>query len=139
MRLQKKRNLSGNDNGLTLIELVIAMAVMSIGLLAIGSIQIWAVNNNKTGNLKTQALKLARAKIEELSEQDASNMTIGTAFQDAGTIDGTGQSGGAFTRSWVISSLSTTSRIVTVTVSWRSNISGNRSVVITSYVRGTGA
>ena len=131
--------LSLNNKGLTFVELAIAMAVMSIGLLAIGSIQIWAVNNNKTGNLKTQALKLARARIEQFCEQDASSLTAPSNGQDPGTIDANGNSGGAFTRSWVISSLSTTSRIVTVTVSWRDNIGRNRSVVITSYVRGTGA
>jgi prepilin-type N-terminal cleavage/methylation domain-containing protein len=54
------------QKGFTLLEVIIAMAILSIGLLAIGYMQITAIDSNSTGNRITEGTSLAQDKLEEL-------------------------------------------------------------------------
>ena len=122
----RNTRLSKNKRGFTLLEAVMAMAIFSIGILAVGSMQLWNTKNNTTGNLTTQATMLARQKIEEL--KTVSDLTALANGND--TI-------GIYTRTWEPSNLSSTSRILTVTVSW-SRQGKNHSVELESVTRGNG-
>jgi type IV pilus assembly protein PilV len=53
------------ENGFTLIELMIAIVVLSIGLLASVSMQISAINMNSSANALTEATNIARCRLEE--------------------------------------------------------------------------
>jgi len=54
------------EKGFTLLEVIIAMAILSVGLLAIGYMQITAIDSNSTGNRITEGTTLAQDKLEEL-------------------------------------------------------------------------
>ncbi|MBW2034774.1 MAG: prepilin-type N-terminal cleavage/methylation domain-containing protein [Deltaproteobacteria bacterium] len=54
------------EKGFTLMEVIIAMAILSVGLLAIGYMQITAIDTNSTGNRITEGTTLAQDKLEEL-------------------------------------------------------------------------
>lgn len=54
------------EAGYTLIEVIIAMAILSIGLLAVGYMQITAINSNTTGSRITEGTTVALGKMEEL-------------------------------------------------------------------------
>jgi prepilin-type N-terminal cleavage/methylation domain-containing protein len=54
------------EKGFTLLEVIIAMAILSIGLLAVGYMQITAIDSNSTGNRITEGTSLAQDKLEEL-------------------------------------------------------------------------
>jgi len=54
------------QKGFTLLEVIIAMAILSVGLLAIGYMQITAIDSNSTGNRITEGTTLAQDKLEEL-------------------------------------------------------------------------
>lgn len=54
------------NGGFTLIEVMIAIGVLSIGLLALASMQITAVKGNSHSNRVTSATNLAQDKIEYL-------------------------------------------------------------------------
>lgn len=54
------------EKGFTLLEVIIAMAILSVGLLAIGYMQITAIDSNSTGNRITEGTSLAQDKLEEL-------------------------------------------------------------------------
>jgi len=56
----------GKESGFTLLEVIIAMAILSIGLLAIGYMQITAIDSNATANRITEGTSLAQDKMEEL-------------------------------------------------------------------------
>jgi len=58
--------LAGKESGFTLLEVIIAMAILSIGLLAIGYMQITAIDSNSTANRITEGTSLAQDKMEEL-------------------------------------------------------------------------
>ena len=122
----KNTRLSKNNRGFTLLEAVIAMGIFSIGILAVGSMQLWNTRNNSTGNFTTEATMLARQKIEEL--KTVSDLTALANGSD--TI-------GIYTRSWVPSNLTASSRILTVTVEWTRE-GNDRSVVLETVTRGNG-
>ena len=54
------------EKGFTLLEVIIAMAILSVGLLAVGYMQITAIDSNSTGNRITEGTTLAQDKLEEL-------------------------------------------------------------------------
>lgn len=53
-----------NENGFTLIETMLAIAIMAIGLLALASLQVTAIGGNAQSKKRTLALALAEDKIE---------------------------------------------------------------------------
>jgi prepilin-type N-terminal cleavage/methylation domain-containing protein len=54
------------EKGFTLLEVIIAMAILSVGLLAVGYMQITAIDSNSTANRITEGTTLAQDKLEEL-------------------------------------------------------------------------
>lgn len=125
------------QDGLTMVELSIAMAIMSIGLLAVAAMQVGTSRNNTNGNIYTQANLLAMSQLELLKNQDVSFLLAGS-YTEASTIDENGEPGGLYTRRWTITDIGTMARELTVTVEW-TRLGRTRSVQVTSNTRGNGA
>jgi len=123
-----------NQNGFSLIELLIALAILALAMLAAASMQFNSIRNNRSGNILTEANMLAKAKMEEL--KNTSDLTTLTNGADTG-INAAGQSGGIYDRSWTIENLGTTARRITVTVQWNKGSKTNR-ISISSNTRGNG-
>ena len=115
-----------DDKGFTLIEVLIAITLLTVGLMAVATMQVSAIHGNKTGSDISNATFLAQDKLEELK----------ASADITGESDGSDQAG-IFTRSWQIAPSGTNSRSVTVTVSW---VMGGHthSVVISIISRGNG-
>jgi type IV pilus assembly protein PilV len=126
-----------SQDGLTMVELSIAMAIMSIGLLAVAAMQFGASRNNTNGNIYTQASLLAMSQLELLKNQDVSFLLAGS-YTEASTVDENGEPGGIYTRRWTITDIGTMARELTVTVEW-TRLGRTRSVQVTSNTRGSGA
>jgi len=128
MKTFKWRPVLPNANqGFSLIEVLIAMAIFSIGILAVAALVLSTTRNNTNGNILTQATMLARAKIEEKKRAaDAGALTVGTETET--NIDDQGTSGGIYTRECVVSTVGNSLQIQ-VTVSW-TRLGGSRSVVL---------
>lgn len=60
------KNISNNDRGFTLIEVMIALVVFAIGLLAVASMQISSIGGNSTAREVTDASALAASQVEIL-------------------------------------------------------------------------
>ena len=148
-----------NAQGFSLIEALIAMAVLSIGLLGIGTLQLRAVQNNKTGNTFSQAVSLARSKMEVLKSGDITDAgdslnpaVFPTTTSDPNNpLDENGGAGGIYNLSWTVNAYqedtdgdgiadanSDYARIVTVTVTFPFVGDGIRQVSLTSVVTGGG-
>ena len=125
------------QDGLTMVELSIAMAIMSIGLLAVAAMQFGTSRNNTNGNIYTQANLLAMSQLELLKNQDVSFLLAGS-YTEASTVDENGEPGGIYTRRWTITDIGTMARELTVTVEW-TRLGRTRSVQVTSNTRGNGA
>lgn len=128
--------LNRSQAGATLVELMIALAILTLGVLAAASVQMGTARNNSKGNIYTQAYMLAIEQLEILKNQDVSSLVPGT-YSDASRIDADGQPGGIYARSWTIDTLGTMARIITVTVQWQRGGSTNR-VVLSSNTKGGG-
>ena len=137
-----KRKITGieNPNGYMLVEALISIAIFSVGFLAVAALVLSVSRNNISGNQLTEANMLAREQLEQLKSN--SDITLlpadSTTFSD-GPMDGNGNPGGIYTRTWTIQDALgfNTSREIKVTVNWTSR-SRNRSVVLSTITKGNG-
>ncbi|MBN2255859.1 MAG: prepilin-type N-terminal cleavage/methylation domain-containing protein [Deltaproteobacteria bacterium] len=115
------------NKGFTLIEVMIALFILSVGLLAVATMQISAIRGNRMGNDITQATFLAEDTLEQL--KNSSNIAAVANGNDVV---------GIYNRNWTLTAASGVARTVTVTVSW-SIMGTNHAVTLTTITRGDGA
>ncbi len=103
----KINNQMDDAKGFTIIEVLMAMAVLTIGLLAIGSVQISAINGNSTGKMTSQAASFASDQMERL---------LALNFTDP-QLSNNQRTQGSYTIVWTIAPVATANtRLITVTV-----------------------
>lgn len=129
-----KPDLASNQDGFSLIEILIAMAILALAMLAAATMQIGSIRNNASGNTVTQASMLAKAQMEVLKNTpDIEDIADGNEFN----IDADGQPDGIYNRSWRVVNRGANARRITVTVEWTKR-GKSRSIVISSNTRGNG-
>lgn len=106
--------------GFTLIEMLIAISILSFGLLGLAELQIIAIKSNKESRDLTSAVILAETKVEELLKTGVTNLSNGTFHDTNNPVNETGAPGGIFTRSWTIADYAASSHIkkITSTIEW---------------------
>ena len=104
--------ISTDEQGFTLIEILIAITIFAIGILAVGKMQITAIQGNSRANYLTEAATIAQSKMEELisldyndsllddddsdgTNQDADDDGIDDGGNDFGLNDNTGNADGS--------------------------------------------
>ena len=117
-----KKKMFVNQSGFTLLEVLIAISILTVGLLGVAQMQIMGIQGNYFSGNTTAALTLAEEKMEDLlgkSYTDA-ELTNGNHPDTNNPIDETGQAGGIYTRTWVVANNTpiTDTKTVTVSVSW---------------------
>lgn len=105
------------EEGFTLLEIIVAVSILAIGLLAVASMQIAAIQGNSLANKLTEGTNLAQARLEDLMA-----MQYTTGFTDPGLTQGnyTDTSLSDYTITWNVTNnnpVPTAKRIV-VTVTW---------------------
>ena len=128
--------------GFTLIELMIAMAILGMGMVAAVSMHFGTARNNTNSNIITQANMLAKTQLETLKSLNITALGPGGPFPNADLnliplIAPDGQNGGIFRRYWTIENLGTDARRITVTVEW-GRFGSQRQVVLSSNTKGNG-
>ncbi|MBI5778260.1 MAG: prepilin-type N-terminal cleavage/methylation domain-containing protein [Planctomycetes bacterium] len=115
--------------GFTLIEVVIAMILLSVGLLTLLSVTMSGMLQREVTREYDVAREAAFAKIEEIRTQDFPDLLSapysGTYFAVAGLITPTGWANPGF-----ISVNNTTSSLYDITVTIRWQIQGNTSALV---------
>jgi type IV pilus assembly protein PilV len=125
---------AADQSGFTLVELLIAMAILALSMLAAASMQFGSIRNNATGNMVSQANMLAKAQMEILKNTvDVRTLEPG----EQNNIDAEGQPGGIYNRSWTVADMGTLARRITVTVEWTKR-GRSRSIILSSNTRGNG-
>ncbi len=125
-----------NETGFTLIEVVIAMAILSIGILAIISIQYHVVNGNTNANVVTQEMYLGQLVLERLKNRDTPS---GLTASSLTGVDMEGNTPGPYNAVvQVFNPLGgDTSRFITVTVTKTGGVGGHP-LVLHSLTQGNG-
>ena len=106
-----------NNKGFTLIEMFIALVILSLSMLALAGLMVATTRNNSFGGHVTEAATFAQDKLEEF--RSISWDSVVTGFDQK-----TGSNGINFQRNWnVVMSPDGNLKTVTLVVSWvdRSN------------------
>jgi type IV pilus modification protein PilV len=85
----KAANLKGLDDGFTLIEVMIAIAVLTIGILGVMAMQVHSIDGNASAMRRTRALTLSQDAIERIMSAPFSSFAVGTtsSTNESYTID----------------------------------------------------
>jgi len=101
-----------SSRGFTLIEVVVAIVMLTFGVLASASLTAALMRSNRGVTNRTRAVETLRLKVEDLQSQQYSEIVTGS---DTATIGGI-----TFTRGWTVTPDSPAANLktVTLTVTW---------------------
>jgi type IV pilus assembly protein PilV len=115
-----------NQKGFTLIEVLVALVILTVGLLGVTAMQITAIRGNHfSGNL-TRATVLAQNKLEELKHLPYYDTKLSSGQSPQQLTD----SGIVYTIQYDVAALGTTMKNITATVHWVDQ--GDRSVTLSA-------
>lgn len=123
-----------NERGITLIEVLIAVVVLSVGVLAVGQLFPAGSRSQVTARMTTTASYLAQERLEQLNCLPFTAADLSAGRHPTSGTDPVGDSGqyGLFYEVTAMASPLANLKRVTVTVQWAG---GSRSVSTTTYVR----
>jgi len=144
-KLAKTRSqVRDNDQGFSLIEVLIAITIFSIGLLAVASMQSTSIDSSSSAMTQTEVAAWAADRVEALmalpyhdSALDAG--TYGSAVSQGndgidndwdGTIDEAGETGSLNTITWTIQEDTPINNTKTITVTVTSTREGGKTVTL---------
>ena len=106
--------IAQSEKGFSLLELLIALVVLSVGLLGMAEMQVTSISGNAFSNNVTIATGLAQNKIEELKKLPNSDATLSAGDHDEGLLPGAA----IVSRSYTVNDLSAEVKQITVSVRW---------------------
>jgi type II secretion system protein I len=118
---------SMNKKGFSLIEVLVALVILSIAILATAGLMVTTTKNNSFGNHMTEAATLAQDKMEELLVTD-----WGSISNNNDVVLVQGSMGMPFTRNWNVADAASL-KTITVTVNWNDGTSHTISTVSSMY------
>jgi type IV pilus assembly protein PilV len=131
-------NLAKEKLGFSLVEVLIAICVLSIAMMGLATLQSRCIRSNDLANRTTQATNLAQVKLEELIFRSAEgeHFDEGVTDDDENPVSVPADEAGAiFTRSWEFADDTPVpnARTITVTVIWN-DIMGQHSVEVDAVI-----
>jgi len=125
-----------NQNGFTLIEILVASVILTIGVAMIGTVITSVVKKNFLSMRHTQAVILAQNKIEELQNDgyNSSNLDEGYYENPFNPVNETGDTSGVFTQLWDIEDVNPIekAKLITSTVLWLDADGVEKEVILTA-------
>jgi type IV pilus modification protein PilV len=90
-----KKDKENNNQGFSLIEVLIAMAIFSIGIMAIAALQITSINSNSSARKITDVTYYAENQIETLMSLPWADADLTAGTHTEATADG-------YTIEWIV-------------------------------------
>jgi len=112
------------SKGFTLLEMLIAMTILSVALLGLGQMMLLSIRGTSFGNKVTEATTFAQDKMEELRTVDWNGLQDGND-----TISGS--QGIRYQRTWTVAPTGTM-KAINLAVNW--NDGHDHSIQITSVI-----
>ncbi|MBW2443337.1 MAG: prepilin-type N-terminal cleavage/methylation domain-containing protein [Deltaproteobacteria bacterium] len=122
-----------DKNGMTIVEVLIAISIFAIGFLAIGTLLIWTTRNTTTSNIVTEATMMARERIEFLKTLPVEDMASQCLDEDEPEIIAP-----IYRRECEIEKHTDSANLIEVKVSWN-RMGQNRDVVLRTLSQGNGS
>ncbi len=121
--------LSAMTKGFSLIEVVIALLILSISLLALAGLMVTTTRNNSFGGHMTEASTFTQYKLEELRASPWSGIASGSD-----TVQGS--TGVTYARNWTVTSNALgTQRWISIVTNWTDpTMNSNHSIRLLSVV-----
>ena len=118
MRIDQKKRRPIGAKGFTLLEVIVAISILTFGLLAVASMQMTAIRGNYNASNITEATTVAQDRLEDL---------MGLLYSDPLLDPGTGlsdpappsPSGYTITYDVLDNNPMMNTRLITVTVQWQ--------------------
>lgn len=114
-----------NSQGFTLIEVLMALSILSVALLTLAQMSVIAIRGNAVSAKLTQAITVTQDKLEELK-----NLTYSQIIATANGTD----TFGVITRSWTITTPTPGLAQVQVTTTWTDMNRKARTIILTTEV-----
>jgi type II secretion system protein I len=105
-------NLHNKSKGFTLIEVLVALVILSFSLLALAGLMVTTTKNNSFGSHMTEAATFAQDKLEELRAIKWENLIDGNSTDQQG-----GSTGINYTRNWNVTTNGSL-KTITINVNW---------------------
>ena len=124
------------EGGFSLVELMVALVVLSIGVLALAQLFPQASRGEQASRMLTTANYYAQEKVEELSALPWTDAALTAGHHPAGTATESLGKTGAWQRFYIVTTMAAPMadlKRVDVTVSWKNAGAGN--TTLTTYVR----
>lgn len=124
-----------DERGVTLVELMIALVVLTLGILAVGQLFPAGSRSSLQSRMTTMASLYSQAKIEQLNAATWNDPALAGGRHPAVGFDTLG-TGGTWRRHYVVSTLPApldNLKQIVVTVDW--TYMGSRAVTDTTYLR----
>ena len=107
------------SNGFSLIEVLIALVILSISLLALAGLMVQSTKTSSWGSHLTEAATLAQDRLERFrAVRPQTDIPEGVNNDKV-----TGASGIEYTRTWTVATNGTsTARTITITITWLDSV-----------------
>lgn len=125
-----------SERGMTLVEAMVALIVLSLGILAIGQLFPAGTRGQVSDRMLTQANYYAQQKVEDLTILSWTDAALTGGRHPSGTTNEPLGSNGQWQRFYQVTTMAApldNLKKVTVTVNW--TVQGPRSVAATTYLR----
>jgi len=121
-------NCLTKSNGFTLVEVLVALIILSISLLALAGLMVTTTKNNSFGSNVTEAATFAQDKLEELRAMRWDDIPEGTSSDP---VPKTGSTGINYTRIWKVKTDGVL-KTIAISINWQDR--ANHSIKLTSVL-----
>ena len=122
--MKQNSHVAFNDRGFTLIEVLVAMVILSIGIIALTSMQTAGIKGNSTANILTTGGTWAADSVERIFAMDYDDLKNATST----SVDG------HYSTNWQVTNNTPLPNTKTVTITVTSSDGGDQRRVVVNYI-----